>query len=210
MSGFPDTPAKLLRTMAERPVSEDEEYAWAQFVELYTPTIRAFVAMAGVQPDDVDDVTQDVFVRLVGIMRRDGYDSSRGRFRTYLRTIMRRTLIDRFRRQSADRAQLHEPLDEDEMQADASLPQTGAALPPNAADAFEEKWRRAQYRALLDHVFSQTAISDQNREIYRAYVLDGDDAGAVAARFGVTPEVVRQVKSRVNRMIAALARRLEG
>ena len=49
MSAFPDTPAKLLRTMAERPASEDEEYAWAQFVELYTPTIRAFVAMEGVQ-----------------------------------------------------------------------------------------------------------------------------------------------------------------
>ena len=56
----------------------------------------------------------------------------------------------------------------------------------------------------------RTALSDQSRAICRAYVLENGDARDVARRFGVTPEVVRQVKSRVNRMIAALARRLDG
>ncbi len=210
MSSFPDTPTKLLRTMAAQPVTAEDESAWEQFVELYEPVIRAYVAIEGVPSDDIDDVTQDVFVRLVGIMRRDGYDRSRGRFRTYLRTVMRRVLIDRFRRQTADRASLRDPLNEDETQADDSLPQPAASVPPDAAAAFEAKLRQAEFKALLDHVFTQTALSDQSRAIYRAYVLEDGDTGEVARRFGVKPEVVRQVKSRVNRMIAALARRLEG
>ena len=210
MIEFPNTPTKLLRTMAKRPATADEESAWAQFVELYEPVIRAFAAIESVPASDIDDVVQDVFARLLGIMRRDGYDRSSGRFRTYLRTIMRRVLIDRFRRQTADRARLHEPLNEDETQAAADQQQTLVSMPPDAAAAFDEKWNRAQFKALLEHVFTRTAISDQSRAIYRAHVLEGEDSASVAHRFGVTPEVVRQVKSRINRMIAALAKRIEG
>ena len=209
MNSFPDTPTKLLRVMAEHPVTDEDESAWEGFVELYEPVIRAYAAAEGVPPDDIDDVAQDIFVRLVRVMRRDSYDRSRGRFRTYLRTVMRRVLIDRFRRQTAARVQQHEPLDEDETQASDALMQAGAASQPDAAAVFEEKWNRAQFKALLDHVFRRTALSDQSRAIYRAYVLEEGDVHEVAGRFGVTPEVVRQVKSRVNRMIAALARRLE-
>ena len=209
MSSFPDTPTKLLRIMAAQPVTDEEESAWKRFVELYEPVIRAYATVEGVPPGDVDDVAQDVFMRLVGIMRRDGYDRSRGRFRTYLRTVMRRVLIDRFRRLTADRAQLREPLDEDETQADDSLSHSAASQPPDASAAFEKKWNEARFKALLEHVFTRTALSEQSRAIYRANVLEGGETGEVARRFGVTPAVVRQVKSRVNRMIAALARRLE-
>ena len=209
MNIFPDTPTKLLRVMAEHPVTDEDESAWEGFVELYEPVIRTYAAAEGVPPDDIDDVVQDIFMRLVRVMRRDGYDRKQGRFRTYLRTIMRRVLIDRFRRQSADRAQLHESLDEDETQVADTPGQMGGASMPDAVEAFEEKWRQAQFKALLDHVFTRTALSDQSRAIDRAYALEGGDVHEIAGRFGVTPEVVRQVKSRVNRMIAALARRLE-
>lgn len=209
MPTFPDTPTKLLHTMAAQPVTAEDESAWAQFVELYEPVIRAFAVMEGVPASDIDDVVQDVFVRILSIMRRDGYDRSRGRFRTYLRTIIRRVLIDRFRRQAADRAQMQEPLNEDEMAIGDMYSPMSASLPPDAAAAFEEKWNMAQYKALLEHVFTHTAISEQSRAIYRAHVLEDGDVNEVAHRFGVTPEVVRQVKSRINRMIAALVKRLD-
>ena len=102
MSSFPDTPSKLLRNLSECPVLEDDESNWGQFVEMYEPVIRAFLSVEGTNENDLDDAVQDVFMRLVRIMRREGYDPSRGRFRSYLRTVMRRVLIDRFRRQEAD------------------------------------------------------------------------------------------------------------
>ena len=209
MPMFPDTPTKLLRTMAEHPVTAEDESAWAQFVELYEPVIRAFAAEAGTSQSDIDDVVQDVFVRLVHVMRRDGYSSGRGRFRSYLRTIMRRVLIDRFRRTQAARLDVHTPIDEDELHASDILPSANASQSPDAAEMFDARWQKACLDAALEHVFTQSALSDQNREIYRAYVLEDEDAATVARRFGVTPEVVRQVKSRVNRMIAALVKRLE-
>ena len=210
MSSFPDTPTRLLRKLSEQPISVEDESNWAQFVEMYEPVIRAFAVSEGVSQSDIDDVVQDVFARLVRIMRRDGYDSARGRFRAYLRTVMRRVLIDRFRRQSVDHTALQAPFDEDDLTSgDADLSDVVASVPPDAVESFEAKWRQAQFKALLNHVFTKTALSEQSRDIYRAYVLEDGDVHEVARRFAVTPEVVRQVKSRINRMIAALARRLE-
>lgn len=206
---FPDTPTKLLRTMVEQPVTAEEESAWTRFVELYEPVIRAFAAEEAVPPADIDDVVQDVFLRLVRTLRRDGYDRSRGRFRSYLRTIMRRVLIDRFRRRLAARADAQTPIDEDEISSEEILSDANASISADAAEIFEKKWQKACLESVLNHVFTQTALSDQSRAIYRAYALEEGDAREVARRFGVTPEVVRQVKSRVNRMVAALIKRLE-
>ena len=209
MIDFPDTPTRLLRTMTEHHVTDEENAAWTEFVELYEPVIRAYVTVGGVAPPDMDDTVQNVFARLVGILRRGGYDRSKGRFRAYLKVVMRRVIIDLFRRQTAARMDVQVPFEEDETEGQPNLPDAMASLSPDAAAEFEAKWQKARLAAALNHVFTQTAISEQSREIYRAHVLNGEDASEVARRFGVTPEVVRQVKSRINRMVAALVRRME-
>ena len=208
MSSFPDTPTHLLRKMIKQPVTDEENDAWAEFVELYEPVIRAYIAVEGVASSDADDAVQNVFMRLVGILRRGGYDRSKGRFRAYLKVVMRRVIIDLFRRQTAARMDVQVPFEEEETDGKPSLPDAMAALAPDAAAEFEAKWQKARLSAALNHVFTQTAISDQSREIYRAHALNGEDAREVARRFGVTPEVVRQVKSRISRMVAALVRRM--
>ena len=208
MIDFPNTPTRLLRTMAERPVTDEENDAWAEFVELYESVIRAYIAAEGVSSQDVDDAVQNVFMRLVGILRRGGYDRSKGRFRAYLKVVMRRVIIDLFRRQTAARMEVQVPFEEEEADGKPNLPDAMASLSPDAAAEFEAKWQKARLAAALNHVFTQTAISEKSREIYRTHVLNGEDAREVARRFGVSPEVVRQVKSRINRMVAALVRRM--
>jgi len=209
MIDFPNTPTRLLRTMAERPVTDEENDAWAEFVELYESVIRAYIAAEGVSSQDVDDAVQNVFMRLVGILRRGGYDRSKGRFRAYLKVVMRRVIIDLFRRQTAARMDAQVPFEEEEADGNPNLPDAMASLSPDAAAEVEAKWQKARLAAALNHIFTQTAISDQSREIYRAHALNGEDAREVARRFGVTPEVVRQVKSRINRMVAALMKRFD-
>ena len=209
MIDFPNTPTRLLRTMAKHPVTDEENDAWAECVELYEPVIRAYIAVEGVASQDMDDAVQNVFLRLVGILRRGGYDRSKGRFRAYLKVVMRRVIIDLFRRQTAARMDVQVPFEEEDNDGRSNLPEEMVSLSPDAAAEFEVKWQKARLAAALNHVFTQTAISEQSREIYRAHVLNGEDAHEVARRFGVTPEVVRQVKSRINRMVAALVRRLE-
>ena len=197
MSAFPETPAKLLAKMAARGATCEDDVAWAKFAELYAPVMRAyFLSESGVTPTEADDLVQDLFVRLVNVIRTGGYDSAKSRFRTFLVSVMRHILIDRHRRRMADRADRRDQL-EDDVKVD---PQ------PDAAALVDIRWRMSVRSAVIDHVFTRTAISPQHRDIYRTYVLEGVSAKETAARFGVTEAFVRQVKTRIGRMIAALER----
>lgn len=186
----------MLDRMSVRVTGEDD-IAWAKFSELYMPVMRAyFLSENGVTPVEADDLVQDLFLRLVNVVRTGGYDPKKGRFRTFLTAMMRHILIDRHRRRAADRADLKCPLEG----CRSISPE------PDAATLVDVRWRMSLRSAIIDHVFTRTAVSPLHRDIYRAYVLEGAKARDVAKRFGVTEMTVRQVKSRIGRMIAALER----
>jgi RNA polymerase sigma-70 factor (ECF subfamily) len=79
----------------------------AQFVEKYGPAIRAYLMVLLKNRHDVDDVTQDFFVRILrhGFVRAQ---QERGRFRDYLKVAVRNAAIDYVRRkQAGNRALVH-------------------------------------------------------------------------------------------------------
>ena len=191
---FPDTPQTLLRKIAEY-ADGDDAAEWARFVELYTPVIRAFIGARGdVAPSDVDDVVQEIFVRLVNVLRAGTYRPEKGRFRAYLGTIVRRLLIDRYRRSLARgtgetvSAEEVEILDEN----------------PDAAAYVDMHLMVARHAAAVEHVLSRTMLDARTVAAYRAYALDGEPAADVATRLGITPNALRQIKFRLDRMIAAI------
>ena len=96
MSFFPDTPQTLLRKIAEL-AQGDDSAVWSDFVERYLPAVRRFVELQSprLSPENVEDVVQDIFVKLVDLLRRESYDASQARFRTYLAVLMKRVLIER-------------------------------------------------------------------------------------------------------------------
>ncbi len=191
---FPDTPQTLLRKIAEY-ANGDDAAEWARFVELYTPVIRAFIGARGDEaPSDVDDVVQEIFVRLVNVLRAGTYRPEKGRFRAYLGTMVRRLLIDRHRRSLARGA--GETVSAEEVEI---LDET-----PDAAAYVDMHLLMARHAAAVEHVLSRTMLDTRTVAAYRAYALDGEPAADVATRLGITHNALRQIKYRVDRMIAAV------
>ncbi len=61
MTETPNTrPSLLVRLKAPR-----NERAWTEFLEIYEPLIYRLARKQGLQPADADDLTQDVFARLL-------------------------------------------------------------------------------------------------------------------------------------------------
>ena len=194
MSAFPETSATLLVKLAAQVTGEDEAN-WMRFADLYVPAMRDFARGHG-DPSQADDVVQEVLARLVALFRgnrfqvRDGV----GNFRAYLATMIRNALYAAFRKEQARGG--------------------GRTVPPDEADlvdseesvtaALDLDWAAARHRAAVEHALTKTLLSKQNREIYRAYVLEERDIDDVARAFGVPRNQVSQVKTRVGRMIAAL------
>lgn len=200
MAVFPQTPRTLLRRLADL-ASGDDEAAWASFVELYDPVVREFVRLQ--QPDmpeaDRDDLVQDVFARLVPTLRAGAFDPSKGKFRTYLATMVRRMLIDRFREMSARQVAQTVPLADVEPVAET----------PAAAMLLDMKWRLARHHAAIEHVFAKSALSEQSRQVFMMSEVDGLSMKDIAEKLGLAPNAVRRIASRVRKMIAAVEERLE-
>lgn len=194
---FPETPQTLLRKISDL-ANGDDAAVWLEFVELYTPPLRNFIrtVSCALSDADVEDAVQDVFVRLTEVLRENGIDRSKGRFRDYLAATTRCLLIDRYRAEES-RLAAHDraagPL--------ASRTTLADADPGALVDA---AWRVAARQAAIEHVLTRTAISEQSARIYRAVVIGQRPLKEVAAEEGVSHDAAKQVKSRIDRAVAAL------
>jgi RNA polymerase sigma factor (sigma-70 family) len=66
----------------------DDDRAWQTFVELYRPLLQRFAMRRGLQDADARDATQNVLLAVSQAIRTFQYDPARGRFRSWLGTIV--------------------------------------------------------------------------------------------------------------------------
>ena len=99
-----------------------------------------------------------------------------------------------YRREKARGLGLNVPLDD--VQPSVSSQSVTAAI--------DAEWAAARHRAAVEHVLTKTLVSDLNKRLYRAYVLDDRPIDEVAREFGVTRNQVSQAKVRIGRMVAAI------
>ena len=192
---YPETSATLLRTLREARSGVDD-VAWARFVDMYGPVVHHLVRLLspGISDADTDDAVQDVFVKLVNILRSGAYDSEKGKFRTYLSTLVRRLLVDRYREAVARRRDRQVELDAAE--------QIGIDDDPGAW--MDAKWRIACRMAAERRVMEESALAEQSREVWRLLSVEGLAVKDAARRLGIPSNTVSKTKRRIETRIAAV------
>jgi RNA polymerase sigma factor (sigma-70 family) len=73
--------------------------SWTVFHARYRGVILGWCLHRGLSPDDADDLTQDVLLKLFQQLPHYRHDPARGQFRSWLKTVVNNTLIDFWRRQ---------------------------------------------------------------------------------------------------------------
>ena len=192
---YPETSATLLRTLREARSGVDD-VAWARFVDMYGPVVHHLVHLLspGISDADTDDAVQDVFVKLVDILRSGAYDPAKGKFRTYLSTLVRRLLIDRYREAVARRRDRQVEIEVAEEIAVADDP--GAWM--------DAKWRIACRMAAERRVMEESALAEQSREVWRLLSVEGLSVKDAARRLGIPSNTVSKAKRRIETRIAAV------
>ena len=177
MSFFPPTSMTLLQKLAVEKTGGNEA-SWVRFFNLYTPAIRRFVEWND-HVHDPDDVVQEVYLKLVEVIRSGRYDPDRARFRTFLALLIRRQLITLYRqdqaRHVADCCSIDDLTEE-------------LAVPSEQQEQIDLSWAKAKHEAA----------------VYRAYVIENRPMEEVSATFGVAPDIIYKVKNRVSKMIEAV------
>jgi len=116
--------------------------AWGEFCRLYEPVVYRMARRFGLQDADARDLTQDVLAAVAATIESWQPDPERGRFRTWLYTIVRnKTIAAMRRRRPGDRGT-------GDSEVMARLP----AKPIPADEAFELEVRRAAFHEAADRV----------------------------------------------------------
>jgi RNA polymerase sigma-70 factor, ECF subfamily len=150
-----------------------DESALAEVVNFAYPKVRRWALVRTGDPDEAEDLTQDVLVHL--IRKLDSYRAS-ARLTTWLYTLTRNAATDRTRRRS--RRPESAPAHPDEL---AALAFSG--------DGPHRQAERAEVARALAAFFSE--LPARQREVFDLVELQGWSAAEAADALGIEPVSVR-------------------
>ena len=204
---FPETSVTLLGKLAAQVTGEDQAN-WLRFWNLYANAIRRFAVRIG-DENNADDVVSEVMRKLVDFFRAGRLDLTKGSFRSYLAQMIRNELGMIYRKEKVRCIDRRVYLDDD--REETAGESAAAAAEAEMAQSGDEVWERidlefaaAKRQEALEHIFSNPAISKQKKDVYRAYVLEEHPIEEVAAKFGISRNLVSQIKVRLERTLLAV------
>jgi RNA polymerase sigma factor (sigma-70 family) len=139
-----------------------------------------------------------VFGKLVNFLRGGQYDPSKGKFHSYLATMIYNEVHMQHRKDEVRLTDAHVPLDE-------TLAET---LPAPSSRADDSEWQKAVLQAAVDHVLTKTVLSERDREVYAFYVQQQHSIEETATKFRLTRNNVSQIKTRIEKRITAIGREM--
>lgn len=165
---------------------QHDEEAWRRIVRLYGPLVGSWLKQAGLQAADAAEVLQEVFLAVAQGIGRFRKDRPQDSFRGWLHGITRFKLADHFRRGGAEPPGLGGSEAAERLEQLAALPEDSSA---------NDRMRRQLYLRALELV--QAEFEPRTWQMFWAVAVEGQSAGDVAARLGVSATTVRVAKWRV-------------
>jgi RNA polymerase sigma factor (sigma-70 family) len=174
-----------------------DQLAWDEFVARYEPKIVQWCLGWRLQESDARDVTQDVLLKLHGLLAKFAYDPKRS-FRAWLKTLTHhawRDMVDDRRRigTGSGDSRMLELLQNIE-----------------AGDDLDKHLKAEFHRELMERAMGvvQTRVAARTWDAFRLTVLEECSGAEAAARLEMTVARVYTSKSQVKRLIRQEVRKL--
>jgi RNA polymerase sigma factor (sigma-70 family) len=197
MTDSPPTRPSLLVRISD---TEDQQ-AWAEFVEIYTPLIHRLARRSGLQDADAADLAQEVFRAVAGAIGRWDLDPARGSFGGWLSRIARNLMLNFLA------AQRRHPRGSGDTDVGRLLEQ--APAPDEEATAlFEVEYRRQLFHwavARVRHEFRESTW-----QAFWRTAVESQKPRHVAEALGLTVGTVYVYRNRVMSRIRRAIERYQG
>jgi RNA polymerase sigma-70 factor (ECF subfamily) len=168
-----------------------DDLSWREFHAIYRPLIFGYLRGLGLEEHDANDLTQEVFCRLLVILPTFELNPRKGRFRTYMWTVTYRTLVDRARRRKVrDRAE-------------QEWVRRFSEADESEGRKLEEAWNSQHRTRILEVVLPRVraTTSPTAWACFEGRLVHRRPAAEIAARLGIKPKAVYAYASRALREV---------
>jgi RNA polymerase sigma-70 factor (ECF subfamily) len=178
-------------------VCQRDPKRWDQFDAIYRPMMMEFLRKRGVPEFKADEVVQQVFWKLLHKIHT--YDRSKSTFRSWLFTVVNRTLIDIVRREYAD--------------INKRRGWVLNVLNVSASDSveLEKSWATVHRKRILKHALKavRARVSDRVWACFELSVYHELPAAEIRRRLGIKPGAVYVNVHRVMKYLREYCREFE-
>jgi RNA polymerase sigma-70 factor (ECF subfamily) len=174
--------------------------AWKAFVERYTPVVACWCRSWNLQSADVEEVTQEVLLKLARGIRKFSYDPAKGRFRGWLLTLAHnvwRDIRDARRRAGWGSGDPHVQHLLEEQEDRSGL-----------AEALDQQFLTEIYEEAQARV--QLRVSRDTWQAFQLLALEARPGAEVAVKLRLKVSAAYAARRRVQKMLAEEVHKLGG
>lgn len=155
-------------------------------MDLYTPLIYRYCQKRELSHSDAADISQNVMRKVAGAMQNFQYDPEKGKFKAWLFTTVRHSIIDFYRHQArqpiiTNTAHLVQLMDRSPSQSDY--------------DIWEQDYQRQMLAWALEKI--KPEFSQRIWSVFEATALKGQRSVDVAEEIGMSDNAIAVAKHRV-------------
>ena len=171
----------------------DNQQAWQEFFDMYWALLFNFARRAGLSEADAEEVVMETVETVARKIEEFEYNRQTGRFKSWLLTIVRFKLGDRFRKIKRQ-AEKGEMTTLDEI-SEGQIADTDATELEKIWDA---EWQKRMVDMALERV--KQLVGHKQYQIFYCYVIQEQKAAEVADFLNVTKAQVYVAKNRVGKV----------
>ena len=179
--------------------------SWQHFHTLYRPMLMAVAIRAGLLEQDALDVVQETIIEVAREMPSFRYERSRGRFKGWLLTIVRRRIANLWRAKNYGQGDARGAR---ELLMDPATLDGNVEADSEFERVWDDEWRQHALRVAEEHV--RQAVKPVQFQAYRLHVMRGIAAGETARRLGIKRMEVYWAKYCVGRVMKKSIAEAEG
>ena len=171
-------------------IKQGDEVSWQIFYETYRPLI-VFCGMQKLAVHEVDDLVQNVMLKVFNAQKSFNYSPEKGKFRDYLGRIIHNEIVNILRKRPREQA--------------------CDIMPDYPVAAFDEFWQSQWQTHLFNQALNElkTRVSEITFQAFELYALQGMEPQKTAAFLGLKITQVYKAKLRCNEILQQIIKQLQ-
>lgn len=182
---------KTRGSLLARLKDDRNEPAWKEFCDIYGRLIFGYSLHFNITHAEAEDIVQEVCIKVFRQISRFDYAPEKGRFRGWLKTMTRNTVVDYLRRKQCRKnvSSTYQDYVEHEIAAEQITDD----------ERWRMEWEKTLYETALKRV--RERVGEESFSVFKLYVLGDEDIQEVVRQSGLNANAVYAVKHRIMRYI---------